>query len=982
MNPKLLLAVAAAALFGIVGWLLLAPPAEDASSNAAERQSAAGTAAALTAEDLERGARTGESVLAPTGKSATAARSAVRETTSSAKSGDLSEAALALIEGPTFRGRVLSDLGLPVVGADVRFERSIDRNLVNLLAGARGGPTVTDENGRFELQGSPGEKVTLVVGADGFTEINDEDFVLPEDPDVPLEDIFLLPSLWLWGQVTDDRGQPLPGATLARVDPGRNPWEMRWNNADPDAIADENGEFQLPREPVGPWTFKVRAEGYLTGTFEGEGRQAGRSAVPLEFQLLPGKTVSGKLAKLPEDKRETTVVRALPQGEGVFREMTSDLAGTSDVAPDGAWSISGLDPEREYKVVASATDIGPGAMFSGGGERSAPEFLFPSDQEIELEYRAGTELLFQVLDARTKEPVENFRTRFGQPFASKDLLDGQGEPRQYFKDGQARFADLHEEDKMPWGNSQPSLEIQASGYLRYINDEIELAAGDTIDLGTILLEPVPMLRFKVVDRRDGDPVKNARVQITPMDNGLMPFLRGNESLLGNRGFAAKTDDDGHAEVTSLGTTPSKLEISKGGYAPYYQSDFVADASGQELEIALSKGGDVVVLVRDAGGNPVPDVDVIHRRPSEPEGRETEQSNDQGRVRYRRLEPGTHRFRLARSWQATEPPDGEEGWVDVAVFDEGELEVVLAAKSLGRVSGRVFLGGRPLAGAEIDFTSVEEDGEQNWNFGRGQKGSTEDETDAEGKYSVPNLRYGDYVATVTHPSLSMGHPVELEIARPEVAFDVQIPITGIRGRVLDHRGRPVPGVSLRISSTDESEEERVANRFRRRFFNQGRNDDTRTRDDGTFEFQGVPADTSLRVRVDSELWFGPSSEVVKVDAGEVHEGLELEVIEAASVDIAVELPGDQRWGWAQIRAIPEEVEVPEGYPKPDERQDGSWGGQNAKLEGLPPGRWKIVATFTPPNFGNEADGQEPEAIEREQLIDLRAGERSEIEISFK
>lgn len=979
MNPKLLLAAAGAALFGIVGWLLLAPPGQGGDGDVAERQTAAGSAVALTAEDLERGPAAAEPVLAPTGGESAPARAAVRET-APGESAALSEAALALLEGPSFQGRVLSDLGLPVVGAEVRFKRSIDRNLVNLLAGARGGPTVTDENGRFELLGSPGEEVTLVVGADGFTEVEDDDYVLPEDPEVPLEDIVLLPSLWLWGQVTDDRGQPLPGATLERYDPDRSPWEMNWNNSEPDATADVNGEFQLPREPVGPWAFKVRAEGYLTGTFEGEGRQAGRSAIPLDFELLPGKSVSGKLVELPDDKRETTVVRALPQGEGIFREMTSDLAGTSDLEADGSWSIDGLDPEREYKIVASATDIGPGAMFSGGGERSEPEFLFPSDQEIEIEYRAGTEILFQVLDATTKEPVESFRTRFGQPFASKDLLDPQGEPRQYFKDGRARFADLHEGDKMPWGNSQPTLEIQASGYLRYINEEIELAQGEVIDLGTVFLEPVPMVRVHVVDQRKGKRVKNAQVKLSPMDNGLMSFLRGDDSLLGSRGFAAKTDDEGYAEVTSLGTTPGRLEISKGGYAPYYVDDFIANASGQELEIALTKGGEVVILVQDAGGNPVPNVNVYHRRPSSPDSRDVEQSSSKGRVRYRRLEPGEHRFRLAKSWQAAPPPEGEEGWIDVTVVDGSEMDVVLPAKSLGRVSGRVFLGGRPLAGAEIDFTSVEEDGEENWRFDRGQNNPTEDETNADGEYAVQNLRYGDYVATVTHPTLSLGFPVELDIDRPEVALDVQIPITGIRGRVVDERGRPVPGVTLSISSTGETEEERVANRFNRRFFNMGRNDDTKTLDDGSFEFQGVPPDQSLRVRVDSDLWYGPSSEAVKVEADEVFEGLELKVIEAAAVEVAIELPGDRRWGGSQVRAIPQKVDVPEGFPDAGERSDYSWGGQNAELEGLPPGRWKIVATYDPSDWRD--DGQEAEEIEREQIIDLRPGERAEIEISFK
>jgi hypothetical protein len=501
MNPKLLLAVAGAALFGIVGWLLLAPPGEGAGDGAAERQAAGGAAAALTAEDLERGSEAAEPVLTPTAASSTPARAAVRETVPG-DTAALSEAALAILEGPTFEGRVLSDLGLPVVGAEVRFERSIDRNLVNLLAGARGGPTVTDENGRFELQGSPGEEVTLVVGADGFTALEDDDYVLPEDSEVPLEDIYLRPSLWLWGQVTDDRGQPLPGATLERYDPDRNPWEMRWNNADPDAIADANGEFQLPREPVGPWAFKVRADGYLTGTFEGEGREAGRSSIPLDFQLLPGKSVSGKLVELPADKRETTVVRALPQGEGIFREMTSDLAGTSDVEADGSWSIDGLDPEREYKIVASATDIGPGAMFSGGGERSEPEFLFPSDQEIELEYRAGTEILFQVVDAVTKEPVESFRTRFGQPFASKDLLDPQGEPRQFFKDGRARFADLHEGDKMPWGNSARARRGPAQGQARqerHREADADAERPDAVPAGQRELARQP--RFLGQDRR-------------------------------------------------------------------------------------------------------------------------------------------------------------------------------------------------------------------------------------------------------------------------------------------------------------------------------------------------------------------------------------------------------------------------------------------------------------------------------------------------
>lgn len=979
MNPKVLLAAAAVALSGIVGWLLLTPPGDTGQGAATSATGGSDTVAALTAEGIQPGGRPGEMPLAPESSTPKERRSAVKAAPS-AGGGALSEAGLALLDGPTVSGRVLSDMGLPVVGAEVKFERPIDRNLVNLLSGGGGGPAITDENGRFELSGSAGEEVTLVVGADGFTELREEDYLLPEDTDIPLEDVVLLPSLWLWGQVTNPAGQPLVGATLERVDSDRSPWQPQWSNDDPDGITDERGEFQLPREDVGPWEFKVKYEGYLTATFEGEGKQAGRSQVPLEFKLLPGKSVSGKVLDVPDELLETTVVRALPEGEVVFRRLTSDLSGVSDVAQDGSFEIGGLDPEREYKIVASATNIGPGSMFSGGGERSEPEFLFPGDQEIELNYRAGTEILFQVIDANSKEPVENFRARFGQPFASKDLLDSTGEPRQHFEKGRGRFDDLHEDDKMPWGDNLPSLEIQASGYMRYINDEIELSPGEVVDLGTIMLEPVPMITVRVVDQRRGKALKNARVSVRPMENGLMPFLGNNESLLGSRGFTTKTDEEGRAEVTSLGSVAGRLEIDKGGYAPYIQENFIAGATGSELDIALSKGGEVVVLVRDASGQPVPDVNVYHSRPHQ-EGRDggAEQSSSKGRVRYRRLEPGEHRFRLARSWQAVEPDEEEEGWQSVRVSDGSEVELVLPAKSLGRVSGRVFLGGRPLANAEVDLTEIEKDSEENWDWGRGQNSDTSDETNADGSYEVKNLRYGDYMANVKHPSLSLAYPVEVEVRASQVNLEIQIPITGLRGRVVDHRGRPVPGVALSVYSSRSSSDELAAERFRRRFLNMSDNDSTMSGDDGVFEFPGLPADNEVRVRVDSDLWYGPTSEAVEIGEGDFTDGLEVRVVEAASLRVEVEMPVSDNWNYVQVRAIPEELELPDGFPEPGEQQDGSWGGQDAELAGLPPGRWKIIGSYTPNNFND--DEVEPEEVVREQIINLSAGEHATLELSF-
>src|SRR5690606_31920462 len=124
-----------------------------------------------------------------------------------------------------------------------------------------------------------------------------------------------------------------------------------------------------------------------------------------------------------------------------------------------------------------------------------------------------------------------------------------------YTDGRVTLTDLRLAKEQ-----QLSIRIAAPGYatLRHRVDRLPANRGGTIDLGTLRLQPVPVVRVFVTDAKTGAPVAGASVSLNlPMED-LREMMRrqlaegeaGLPDLVGRgRGrSAAETDADGHCAV--------------------------------------------------------------------------------------------------------------------------------------------------------------------------------------------------------------------------------------------------------------------------------------------------------------------------------------------------------------------------------------------------------------------------------------------------
>ncbi len=165
---------------------------------------------------------------------------------------------LKMVPGSQISGRLVDDDGKPVAGAQLR-GRSSDPSAGDRV-GSSSAETVSDEDGRFELQ----------VTRDGTAGLS----IVPLDHCMKhidigsnrgdLGDIALSPGLSIRGRVVDATGKPLEGlwANLTRVNAEREAsYEMKRSSK-----SDDRGEFRT--RPLSPGEYSVEIETKATGAIE------------------------------------------------------------------------------------------------------------------------------------------------------------------------------------------------------------------------------------------------------------------------------------------------------------------------------------------------------------------------------------------------------------------------------------------------------------------------------------------------------------------------------------------------------------------------------------------------------------------------------------------------------------------------------------------------------------------------------------------
>jgi hypothetical protein len=560
---------------------------------------------------------------------------------------------LQLPAGALIEGRVTDTRGLPIAAASVWFSEADSAEWLGDLAG-RGEPAAkTDTGGRFRLAGLPaGEQVHLRIEHDGYVPLKVPGVGAPTREALQLE---MKTARGLAGRVVGPDGEPVAEATLTQG--GITLTDPSFSSSDRPVLAstDQQGVFRISGLEPGPADLRVTAQGYATRTVHGipipqdhdlDGFEIvlDRGTV-LEVRVLSpeGAPVAGAGVMAQPKEPGTLTLADMDQVEGM--NGSTDERGISRlaVARPGAWRVVASMAERSVSILVQAV------------KGTTP---------VELRFPTGVEFSGRVTDPQglgiDGVGVTLTAERDHDPLRAVSREDGGFVLRQV-PDGAFRLTARQQ------GFTQ-------SGEPR----EVVVAGSDVRDLD-VQLEPV------------------AGATLTGHLLGLAPeeILQAHAWASGPGGFVAATvDPDGRYEIRNLQPGAWNVAVLTGSRRQMRQiAQIQAGDSNPVLDFDFGKGFTLTGRVLVDGA---PLSGAMIQVGSQTAGRESAQTNFEGRFQVRNLAPGQHVVLVF----ATRGITGYGQPVDV----ESDTDVTIEIPT-GVLHGRVVSAGtgEPISGVTVTIS---------------------------------------------------------------------------------------------------------------------------------------------------------------------------------------------------------------------------------------------------------------------------------------
>lgn len=899
-------------------------------------------------------------------------------------------------------GRVVDRFGTPI--ADARVTVAVDTGFPMDLEVERDFPwlkrqrTRTDAEGRFRFEGVEPGSMKVAVRSPGFAPHEQRGVLVPK-ADTELEPLVLARGAVLSGIVVDPEGRGVAGARLVRDEIENGAGMFFVGAREASAVTGADGRFRVDELACGAWRFLVQSEEHPDLVVEGVSEEPGVEQDGLRWQLAPGATIAGTVTGVPSDERGQLEVRAL-RGSGGEEFLGLGAARVAKVEASGAFQLRGLEVGQRYSLQARRANA-EGERGFWERSRSNSVEARAGDSGVVLAYQPEAALLFTVFDAKTRAPLEAFRVESGIDWPVP-LNDEQGRPRKLFPGGVVRVGGLRPSSDQ----ERVQLNVRATGYEDYERADIAVRAGQELDLGAIYLDPVPVVRVQVTDKKTRAPIAGATVRVQKQQGDEMNVRRtisigedeGVETLDFGEGRSATTDEQGWAEITSYEGETVEISARAKGYAPgKLEGVFLPRGERLEQALALSQGGEVLVHVLDAQGLPLAGARVEHRSESDsPQGGvfviggqghgRGEVTDSAGQVLFENLAAGLHSFRLGEKGgggpmfatmdtvvlHGMDSGDEDEGWSQVQVGEGARGEVTLRAAPRGVLTGRVREAGKVLAGATVKLSKERPAGGRQMPMMPGMGGGgPEAKSDGEGRYRIEDVKEDRYTLTVEHPTRRMPQEFALTLREGENTFDVDLALSIISGQVRDGNGKALAGV--RVWPERRSSEGGPAMRFRMVMIDDGGGggvvdsgqfgERTVSDAEGRYTLRGVTSDTDLVIKAEGDTVQPGQSEVVRLAPNEVKEGVDLELEPAGSIRVEAKLADGAPARFQLVQAEYLGESEPPLEPKFGFLQQGY-----TELNGLKPGRWRV-------NVRNAQGGPQGEDAGQDQEIEVKPMEKA-------
>ena len=606
-----------------------------------------------------------------------------------ASQGDAQDVPLA--RAATLAGRVVDPDGAPIEGARVMLLRSgenVFRTFMRRMEGESGAVRTAKDGSFRATRLAPGENQRLDVRHDDFEERALGGISLAPGATRSGLTVVMRRGLTLRGRVKDEAGRPLAGAEVdlsstRSIRAGRGGMQMEMigpgNQVRRESGAD--GRFEFRGLKPGDYAVGARRSGFARASVDPVKLAEGRAAEPIELVLKPGATISGVLHDKAGNGASGWYVSARGAGQGGGPPLGPGANRSEEpTGPDGAFLLEGLSAGETYDLQVIGS--------SGLGPRKS-NVVAPADG-VDLTVTGTGQIRGRVVDGDSGRALADFQVRY-QP-------DAQGGMRFMMRMGPGRGRGpyerqpFHAEDgsfvleDVPAGRW--TVEAFAPGFQPGSAAAVTVAEGESSDAVEVRLTKGGVVSGRVLESRTGKPILDATVRVEPSGGGpRMGMMR-----MGPDGSddETSTDADGRYELTGLAPGTWVLTASHPDWSEATSTVEIKDAPAS-ADVRLGRGGSIGGTVL-GGARPVAGAQVT-LQPSGDAGMrmggfagggdQSALSDEAGRFRFDRLNPGRYQLSAALRDQTSAPADAV-----LTGDDTQDVQLTLATGALlkGVVSG--------------------------------------------------------------------------------------------------------------------------------------------------------------------------------------------------------------------------------------------------------------------------------------------------------
>ncbi|MGK0204418.1 MAG: protocatechuate 3,4-dioxygenase beta subunit [Planctomycetota bacterium] len=832
--------------------------------------------------------------------------------------------------------------------------------------------TRTDADGSFRLHSEGTSKtVRLRVQVRGHLLIN-RNVSRPIDSDTDVGVLTLEVGAIVTGRVVDASGNAVASARVTRIDPDANElatglsFAFSPNNAfdtlrgGDSSVTDEAGRFELAHLAAGSFSLRARHQDFPTATRSELSANKGHSVADILITMPRSATIRGTVSDLPQDRTGLLVMASEkrtaskdPTGGlmgmlGDASELLGDMGFSygerqCEIASDGKFVLQGLNAESTYRVWVAQQGQG----FAGSGMWSNRVEARTDTSGVTLRYQPGVRVTFTVVDSKSGAPIERLwvrdQLRGGGGLGDMMAFAPNNSRQKPYPEGLVTVANLRAKKKQ-----KLQLTIQAIGYRSFEQKDIELPATGSLDLGTLRLDPQPVLHVTVLNAYHGKPIGGARVKLASEQAGGRFAAMAQMGGRGATPQSGSTDSEGTCTINALVDQAAELTVTQKGFAPATVT--VSGSADDSLEhvVRLVEGGTVAVTVLDPDKNPVEGVNIEHRTPENQT--DTRRTDANGVARFANLSEDLHEFRVAAT-RAGEgfaarfgnrgANDAGEPWQSVDVLDQETAELTLSKSPSATLTGIVRENGVPLEDAKVTFQKGQASDNSNEAamsammglMTRG--GSNDNKSDEEGLYSLSGLPSGNHRVRITHKDRAMPSTVMVTLRDGENRFDIDLSMTTLLGVVRDANGTPVSGAEVTVSQQragDNEQAGQVGRMMAGMMGGMGLGGKTlKTNGQGEFKLRGVAADIELAVRVTAKS-LTPTTATATVALGQTKGPIQLTMQPAGRIEVTLTK--------TEMFSAVQATFVDDGTGKVEPVMQ-VLRGKKGFLEGLRPGNWEVA-----------------------------------------